>query len=653
MANSAKPDSKLLGFLAGNASPAFSSFGKSKVGDPVSHCAGPASAAGSKAATKTLKAKTKGPPAAAGGKKAAQSPLAKDAKKPPCDLVSISLSDGGMALIDAPGPPQSGFAGKFLAAVGKVNKFIQGSDLVMERILERTSPGSPAPKALTVKFSAKYLGSCPHKSHPEVTFTPGRAHDSVQPQVWKTGTPASITFHGEPEPPQPGISSWLAPFWDFRPGSAREYTFVANSCGVRDNGDPVGSRKAVLRIYPLDIYQIMLKIPPAGKVSASSSRQQSIWGNTETASSSVSISGLGYKRGHSDETSLTVTADSVKESTTHSVTSSKGTYSHTDSAKIGPGSVEVSHEHSLETSKASFRKTDTTKVEDGTLTESQEIERSSTTGVPGLYGAKRSDTVTHTTETSSDSYASGIRNQLMRSVELKPQFRFTRNGRELDLTKLFNEIVNLYHTVRSALEQIRNFKPTVGWSIDFDLRLFEGSIAGEWGMRPKRESSSCASLVEPYYVFDFNVTLFDFSLTLTVGLEAELHVFGIHLRAALLIEGSLGVSVSVEAHLEITDGRNSLPVRGIGSGSINAECSVSVGEYEVKPYQAKVTGGFEFDGELLISTTQYPRVEGVLKRSATKGKAEVLHVGWKRLESPEFVLYDEKELWKGVLPSSN
>ncbi len=659
----------MLSCAGGSKPAALNQFGQAPVGTSTASCA-VAKSGRSVAAPKSVTAipkhmvsLPKRQAALATAKEKLPIPAHKPSKTPltECDLTNLTVSDGQVTLTLAPVSPPISPLPPILACVaaslGDISRQLAGADIVLERALEwRDATSSEHQKTLSITVSSTYFGGCSLGLHPLIRFEPWRKDDPLKPQRWHQPRTPSITFEGELDIPIKRTYAWIESFWDFSAAAEREYLITAESCGHRLAGESMGCRTALIRIYPKNEYELTLTIPAAAALSGSILHESTTTEKERTETHSKSLDGrvLTGKRGIS--TSETEEEKDGKNTLTTqtSTTNTKGTYTHQDSTIHDGDNVTTSHKYTLKNERSSFSKTESETKGPEYYSQQVSVQNSRTENKMGIFKATTTETVDVGLAATPDALMVSAGLSFEKDLELRPAISFTKNGRELDLTKLINKILKMYMDLHKAMEEIRRFKVTVGWSISFDLKFFEGHITGRWGMRNAKTAISASRAGrELFYVFDFKLTVLAFTLTLTIGIEAHLSAFLVDICADLKVSGTLGLDVSITANVANTDGKHALPVKGDGTGKLNAECCVSVNDLEIKPFQAQVTGGFSYEGELKISFSSHPHIDGTLKRLATKGKAVVFHVGWKQTETPDFEIFEGKDLWTGVFPQSD
>ena len=79
-------------------------------------------------------------------------------------------------------------------------------------------------------------------------------------QVEVCSFPVWRKSYGEETQAGRGASSLLDRYWPFRVG-VNEFKLLVETCGVRNSGRPVGSKRFTVRVYPSDQYKLSVSIP--------------------------------------------------------------------------------------------------------------------------------------------------------------------------------------------------------------------------------------------------------------------------------------------------------------------------------------------------------------------------------------------------------
>jgi hypothetical protein len=372
----------------------------------------------------------------------------------------------------------------------------------------------------------------------------------------------------------------------------------AASCGVRDSGSVNGTLNAAIVVYPNDTYTLTFSLPSAKQWSGG------VTGAIGLDSSSTDVS--------------------MKSSTLGQTDSSVKVSSSTD--KTG----------------------DTTSA----LTIKQRISGDGT-GL-GSQVLAQGETVSYSQTVNPDKVSAKL--EFDKSVTFTPGIKLKKNGHEIDLSKVINDLLNMYQTIVGAVEEIQKLKPELGWSITFDLKIFEGTIAASWGNRldPDPEGRGDRyTAVDRYYNFDFNLTLFAFTFTLMVGVDVTVDaVFWKVASIQAKLEGTLKANLALkDSYTNKADpNEDATGLVATGTGTISGTAGVNIMGYYLLA-TAEVEGGVQFTGKLLISCNQSPKVTGKVERLKT---VLTYQVGAGKGEAPqpvEIPLYEGAPLWEGVLPS--
>ncbi len=204
---------------------------------------------------------------------ASQKP-AKNTTKP-CDIASLTLTDStsGQSLTcsshaeQSYGPPVPDRAAQQLASY----------DLSMELLSDYSTEDDP--QIVSLLIARAPVGRCPLHQHVQVTLTPLDSGDAQYQKDWGTRPPEPLSLPARPMPTLDKMAAWIVPFWNFS-GGVMDLAVDAASCGVLFTGSPNHNFKALVRIYPNDLYTLTLSVPAmaeyekkkdAGKDSSSAS----------------------------------------------------------------------------------------------------------------------------------------------------------------------------------------------------------------------------------------------------------------------------------------------------------------------------------------------------------------------------------------------
>jgi len=490
-------------------------------------------------------------------------------------------------------------------------------DLVFERLADYENNATKPETEVQLRIDRKHHGTCPRAAHPFVTLT-GPGAD----KKWTLKTPEKTKWLALPEANHSPVSKVLFhPFWFPVSQGVRELVVSYESCACRLGGEKVKNQfKGLVRIYPKDIYELKFTMPPWKSWKGKKEASADITGTTKTSSSKSSE----------------VFGETQSEDSTET---EKQSYSGTNLTTTTVGGRDGEDYTKLSQTKGTkdFADTDTRSE---SVTEGK--------GVKGVAGHEV--TVTESSEDKG-------KLKLSRAVKLDLEVSLKKNDRELGITKIVEQVLNrILHVatlVKDAIEALKSLIPKVGWSIDFEMALMEGSITGSWGRRDTAEASGGSRYVavDRFWDITFQVTLFSFKLTLMAGFEVELdgHWWEASLELVAKIEGSLSCEARIGYEYTSAEPGSKAPLDVVGKGKLGGYAKATLWGYHLVDLSVEIDGGLRFIAELTLSFEQAPSVSAHLKRLETDVNFTCSFKNGK--ERPATVkLFDGKDLWSGYLP---
>ena len=240
--------------------------------------------------------------------------------------------------------------------------------------------------------------------------------------------------------------------------------------------------------------------------------------------------------------------------------------------------------------------------------------------------------------------------------EIVPVFTVKRNGSELAVTKVINQVMFLIDNIKklSNILELLKMVPKIGFSGSFSISFFEGNISGEWGYRRVAVLDTAEyKWVERYLDVTMSIYLFRLSLSGFGGVEVkspeilnwaegELLEFTIGVRAELTLDVKLQETFALKGE---ADSEKQETVYAEGAFKLYGQGVACYRGYR-NEVQAGVAGSAKFKGIILV---------GFSSAIVLTGQAEhddlVLYAFWsgpgKRKRSPplELKMLDKNESW--------
>ena len=547
----------------------------------------------------------------------------------PCDVERLVLSDsvsGRRVAASVPvarRPPLAAPPG----APARVGELSAQYDMVLELVADCASEGpKPPAKVVSLQIEAEYQGSCPVGTHPMVTLTPvGYTDLDEGPHVWQSASPAPVKLLARSSPGDKGggPAKWLSPFW-FMANDVKELTVEAVSCGVRSGtGAPTTCLNGLVRIYRNDVYTLSCTVPPFRKWKRERSASRDLKGVTESKSAS-SRESFGRT---TEEKSSTTRADSRTgdRSSEFAV-----------GGRDGTGYTRLS---------------ETAGTKGGTAYVTAEEKHTTRAGLPGVVSRGETLTAKNRTDKGEELAFELEPSELQLKISLK------RNGHELDFTKFANDLINLHQRLSKAWNDIQNWVPKIGWSASFELSLLEGEISGQWGhRRTDKWRTEAYCWVERFYEVTFAVKVLSYRAEVSFGVDFSvpdlLDWFGDAklLEVVLKAAGTISGEATLAETLTGSEPAKPVEIKGESKVELYVHGRVSALGYT---YDAKggVEGGIAFEGELVCSWEQCPRINGTASFRETKVYARFIDgVTGDHSGQYERVIFERKQIWQGSLP---
>lgn len=231
--------------------------------------------------------------------------------------------------------------------------------------------------------------------------------------------------------------------------------------------------------------------------------------------------------------------------------------------------------------------------------------------------------------------------------QLAPGFALTRNGTDIKGTEslgaFVDGLIKLERNIQEIMNFVRDFQPQVGWKFVFELELFKGDLAYEWGFKEWNDQT-----VYEWWKFDIGMTLF--ALKLEVSFGAEFKVCGFGITAAVF--GNISVEAKASASKEATPD-DSKPWELAVAGGPKGELGIrsALGADWVKA-EGKLTVGLDFEAKCVCSTKDPFHIDWKLDFAGVKAVVTG-SVKWVGSIEREWTLVDPKKNWRtGRFPSA-
>ncbi|NQZ31405.1 MAG: hypothetical protein HRU06_09010 [Oceanospirillaceae bacterium] len=466
-------------------------------------------------------------------------------------------------------------------------------------------------KKVELQIEAEIIGQCPDSQHLKIELDgEGKCRD------WTNSPVPVIPLLPKASISTGGAGKWLAPYWAFGSEGANLYKIRALSCGVREEGSCNTELSALVIVYPIDVYQLKFSLPPLGKWSGKRKGSIDITGTT-TKERSSSFEQFGKIKSEDSEISR---ANSKIDTQLSEIKIGRSDGTGYSTISEATGIIEGNVHHS-----------ETETYQDG----------SSLLGVANTYEIKAFD--------STDSNQ-GLK--ITKKIKIKPGISLKKNGQELNITNAANDIINVYQNIIEGIEKLKNFRPSIGWSFDIELKIFEGSIAGEWGKKESELTKTERYIsVEEYYEIKAEIVLFHLKILLMIGIDIVVKswVGTKLLEVTAKVEGAIEGGITLNDTFQSFGNKNSVNIEALCAAKLGVYGVVNLAGYYNYALGGELNGGFDFKGEFIVDKSIYPQLKGEFSRRETTIK------GWLKKDGVDdkpykSVLYDKGSLWKGTLP---
>ncbi|MFK7991862.1 MAG: hypothetical protein AB8I08_37945 [Sandaracinaceae bacterium] len=377
---------------------------------------------------------------------------------------------------------------------------------------------------------------------------------------------------------------WAVVLFHYFPDLTNTYTLDVESCGRLDAGEyGFGRSQHQVKCYSDDRYALKVAIPPMKKTSFERARMKHPDG---TLAVSRKLESESFTKG-----------EKVSESRTE---------------KSGPGGYESVDSYEY-------------KTRDGALSE-------------------KVTTVTGEGQTREDGEGDGLDGVGKAIVK---GISFTRNGADIEeaakLGEIINTIADLKKTVQSIADFIKDFQPQVGWKFTFEMELFAGELAAEWGYKEWVDHTV-------YSAWKFQVEMTLFMLKLEVSFGASLKVWRWEITA--LIFGNVKVEAKLGASYESTP-NSSKPFEVGVEGGPQGELGIRavLGDSWVK-CEGKLTVGIKFEAKAKMSSSDPFHIDWALHGEGVKAKVKA-SLKWVGSYERTWKLVEPRKNWKkGTFPAA-
>lgn len=454
------------------------------------------------------------------------SPVARKNPDKPCDvtLLEVNVTTGKDTVADFKATARRIYEPPPEKAPDRIKSDLGSYDFVIEAVSAdpsvKDSKGGPAKdERANASISTAWYGSCPLRSHPLVVMNPLDSRDSSLANQWHSATPPKTELPGR----NPGFIAKEFGWTRFPKMEPMPIEVTATSCGVRFDKTPVNELKSLIRIYPKDEWKIELKLPAMSerKYGRSSSKDLKSGEVTSQKQSSNESWGSPVKK----------SAQSVTRDSSGKVT--KESYS---------GGSNASGQYVQ----------DSLERESGAGEASSTYEQRATSGNI-LYGSSSSTKFV----TTGDGEAGGS------ETEIKPSLTVSRNGSELNVTKVVNTIIKVIETGKEAFysfEKLLKIVPKIGYTLNLSLVFLEGSLSYARGYRvSKTLHSDRYTAVTSYADIGVTIKIIEASIELGIGFDitvpnivdwfATKNIFEVLVKLA----GNITASCELECKVQMQD----------------------------------------------------------------------------------------------------
>lgn len=360
---------------------------------------------------------------------------------PPCDLTGLRLRQGtagspkeapamaNIPTLDRPRRPRGPFV---VAPPGRGGP---GALTVSDELEVTTGPASRGEVTeITVEVETDVGMTC-GQQHPLVTVSETRTGEQVERQSGARTVSFPVHCGDIPLEGVTGLGALMRAIWPF--GRAPNvYLVEVETCGCRPSGRIVKLLSATVRAYPDDEFALKLSLP-------------------------VSLPGQQRRTGSSGK-----------------------------AKRLGDGRIKT-RERSVDRGVGGERKVESwsrVRGADGRpLEHKRETLRRSDDGSGALRAVSSEQAAGEPFHDPKVSQHNPLVAAVIGAADHDPQvvFELTRNGQKLaasdDIAAVVSAVVNLKRTIMEIWAAIQNFKPQLGFSANWSMRLMEGSVEAAWG----------------------------------------------------------------------------------------------------------------------------------------------------------------------------
>lgn len=513
------------------------------------------------------------------------------------------------------------------AAPERIRGDLTRYDLVFEMVGEYPDPdtGELPEKPLELSGNASYAGSCPKALHALIVLD---ALDFAKPsesRMWQSYAFPKIEIHAA-DPTLSESSSWLDRYWRFT-ANAKVLAVTATSCGVRRPQAANHSLNCLVRVVPKDAYTLKITAPAVRRYQGSREKSRDIFGTQKEARSRTTEAFGKTTSGTSVEIERNERWGTSKEANTRW-------------SPAEDGSILKVVETSASEERGGFRDSKTTEASQhsGTV-----VEKTKAKGFTRIDDFHYSD----------DEPEEGLRTTV--SHELRPGIVLSRNGRELDVTRLINGLFKLSQLLKEAFEAIQQIVPKIGYSASFEIALLEGSLQIDWGNRSGKPGDDRFTFVEEFYRGTLALSVIRWEASAMVGIETKLENW-IGTRPLFELTAKVEIAFTGDARLEASfeSGREFKPTKYEGESSLTglARFRAQAGGRQIGG-ELGVKGAFVVAGEFKVSFSQAPTVSAEVKRRKTIAWITIDPARPTRVANrAEIEIWQERTLWQGAVPEN-
>lgn len=546
---------------------------------------------------------------------------------PPCDVTMLALK---ATFPKADEPPISLSASKLLRGQpveGEVTERLKHDLASYDLVLEFVAPFEDASadrkqseavrtgaegsfqretaKPVKLEITTAIMGSCEPGLHPHLAAIAVPAKEARDVK----GESLSLEVLADAPPGTGADRGFGAGSIFFKRAAPKVIAVSSTSCGERGGARSVQELRALVRAYAEDAWELEIQSRGRGSASYSKSFTRSLDGRYSKDETEKKWSRTTEESRSSDKTE--VIRDQQKGSHYTTVDGRRGDVSYTGTTGTKEGK-DIS-EHAI-----TWRGMTTTYVDGG-----QTLAKADVSGAELAEGW---------------------------SIKL------TRNGQSLPFLDLLNSLKKVVVGWNEAMDFIRDYLPSVGWSFAAQVDVLQGSLTLKMGNRRAERSGPRYTEVETYFDAVVRMAFLKGEVSLTGGLKCNLLVF--HLEATLtakvkldiLLEGTIEARNPSKSRVGV---RASVPweVRAVGRAILygyggNVEGAV-IGGFEMEAVFKQV------DGRAVLEREGTRSAIAVVAWCESYTGEEVAHSRRVRRELvPEKVIWPPQDLFAPQVPGS-